>query len=62
MKSACAAGSPDNKDTIPIIKGPTIGTLPKNLERNGLALLNAGAINFAATLLQACRMAIQDRE
>ena len=28
--------------------GPTIGILPKNLERNGLAPLNAGPITPAA--------------
>ena len=28
--------------------GPTIGILPKNLERNGLAPLNAGEITPAA--------------
>ena len=48
LKIACPAGSPDSKDTIPITSGPTIGILPKNLERNGLAPLNAGEITPAA--------------
>ena len=47
LKIACPAGSPDSKDTIPTTSGPTIGILPKNLERNGLAPLNAGAITPA---------------
>ena len=48
LKIAFPAPSPDSKDTIPTIRGPTIGTLPKNFETNGLAALNPGAINFAA--------------
>ena len=48
LKIACPAGSPDSKDTIPTTSGPTIGTLPKNLETNGLAPLSAGEITPAA--------------
>ena len=48
LKIACPAGSPDSKDTIPTTSGPTTGTLLKNLDANGFAVLNAGAIKFAA--------------
>ena len=48
LKMAWDAGSPDKRDTIVMTSGPTIGILPKNLERNGLAPLNAGAITPAA--------------
>ena len=48
LNNACAAGSPDSKDTIPTTRGPMIGILPKNFEINPFDALNAGAITFAA--------------
>ena len=48
LNSAFPTGSPERIETIPITRGPRIGILPKNLERNGLALFIAGAISFAA--------------